>query len=311
MICGTLSAQTQAFLDIGVNPRSEALGATQFGSGANALSIFTNPAQLAQISGLRASTVMTQWIADITHYGGAMTYNLGTPGTIGLTGIWMDYGTFTRTTGAPGTADGYATTGEFSVTEYAIGVAYAHPLTSKLSLGGHLQYAALSLPTIASASGTVSDQATKSQMVFHVGTVYTPGWKHLRLGAHLQQSGLSPQGRQGALMPGQMTLGGALDLLEFLPGTGWARSSDLTLAYDWLQDRGARTRQHLGLEYALQDVLFLRGGYRFGYDQQGLTAGLGVRMLLGTTALQVDYAYSDFGTYFGTVHRFGCGVALW
>ena len=143
-----------------------------------------------------------------------------------------------------------------------------------------------------------------------VGTVYQPGWKQLRLGAHLQQGGLAQAAPPETNPHHQWMLSGALDLMAFLPGTGLARMSDLTLAYDRVQPFDQPLRQHVGLEYALHDVLFLRSGYRLGYEQQGLTAGLGVRMPLGDTALQVDYAYSDFGTYFGSVHRFGFGVGL-
>jgi hypothetical protein len=218
----------------------------------------------------------------------------------------MDYGSFTRTATTAASRDGYTMDGTFSVAEYALGLAYAQPIAARFSLGAHLQYAAQHLPQAQATAGN----KTTDQLVVNLGAVLRPGWKQLRFGAHLQQGGLAQQPRMMDTPARQFTLSSALDLLEFLPGTQFARSGDLTLAYDWHQGLDALNRRHVGLEYALRDVLFLRGGYRFGYTDQGLTAGLGLRMPLGSTALQVDYAYSDFGTYFGSVHRFGFGVGL-
>ena len=302
----TLHAQPPAFLAIGTDARAEALGGTQLGTAPAAMSLFANPAQTAGLPGLQAQTTMTQWIADISQYGGAVTLGLRHGGTLGLTGIWMDYGSFTRTATTAASRDGYTMDGTFSVAEYALGLAYAQPIAARLSLGAHLQYAAQQLPQTDAAAGN----ATTHQVVMTMGTVYQPGWKQLRLGAHLQQGGLAQAAPPETNPHHQWMLSGALDLMAFLPGTGLARMSDLTLAYDRVRTFDQPLRQHLGLEYALHEVLFLRSGYRVGYEQQGLTAGLGVRMPVGDTALQVDYAYSDFGTYFGSVHRFGFGVGL-
>ena len=44
-----------------------------------------------------------------------------------------------------------------------------------------------------------------------------------------------------------------------------------------------------GAEYSIQDMLFLRGGYRFNTDIAGWTAGVGFKWAL----LTIDYAYTN------------------
>jgi len=47
-----------------------------------------------------------------------------------------------------------------------------------------------------------------------------------------------------------------------------------------------------------------------GNEQQGLTAGVGFRIPIRDIQLQADYAYNDFGEYFGAVHRFTIGFQI-
>ena len=64
---------------------------------------------------------------------------------------------------------------------------------------------------------------------------------------------------------------------------------------------------NVGTEYALNDNIFLRAGYKnlFMQDsEEGLTAGLGLAYkLFGNVRLKIDYAYADFGVL-DNVQRF-------
>jgi len=77
-------------------------------------------------------------------------------------------------------------------------------------------------------------------------------------------------------------------------------SNRVLLAYDLSQTRDHSQQQHIGLEYGLSDFLALRGGYKFNFDEEGLTLGLGVKV----NRFKIDYAYNDYGEFLGDVQRF-------
>ncbi|RMD94844.1 MAG: hypothetical protein D6813_01465, partial [Calditrichaeota bacterium] len=62
----------------------------------------------------------------------------------------------------------------------------------------------------------------------------------------------------------------------------------------------------VGVEYSYLDILFLRGGYKFNFDEESWALGLGVRF----KGMRLDYSYSDFGDYFNPVHRFTVGFGM-
>ena len=53
----------------------------------------------------------------------------------------------------------------------------------------------------------------------------------------------------------------------------------------------------------------LRGGYRFNYDEEGLTLGAGLNYGLSGFKFKLDYAYVDVGL-FEQVHMFSIGMSL-
>ena len=52
---------------------------------------------------------------------------------------------------------------------------------------------------------------------------------------------------------------------------------------------------HVAAEYGFGNLAYLRGGYRFNYDEEGLTAGGGLHLKRDRYGISVDYAYIDFG----------------
>lgn len=66
----------------------------------------------------------------------------------------------------------------------------------------------------------------------------------------------------------------------------------------------ADIRVNVGAERYLTDYLALRGGYKFGYDEEDLSFGLGI----SKSIWQVDYAFVPYGSGLGTSHRFALTV---
>jgi hypothetical protein len=62
-------------------------------------------------------------------------------------------------------------------------------------------------------------------------------------------------------------------------------------------------RANFGLEYNMNDVMFLRAGYNLNYDTDGLAAGAGFRVNTGSRSwVDLDYSWVDMDAL-GNVHR--------
>jgi hypothetical protein len=81
----------------------------------------------------------------------------------------------------------------------------------------------------------------------------------------------------------------------------------LMLAADVAHPNDNDERFNVGGELNLLDALFLRGGYRFGYDTERTTLGAGVRAPLGSASVSFDYAYAVFAML-PDIHRFSVGM---
>ncbi|ARA92420.1 hypothetical protein AWN76_004050 [Rhodothermaceae bacterium RA] len=306
------------FLKIDVGSRIAAMGGAHASVQGSANDMFSNPAGLAFLDGVDASFTTTSWIADISHYGLGVAFRAGNIGTFGFSYIFMDYGDFVRTVPYTGTDpalrnQGYLTNGTFSVNEYAIGLSYARQITGQFYVGGHFRYASQDLGNIVifdQVRGTEVDQENQvNNLVFDFGTMYYTGFRDLRFGMSIRNfSNQSDYYDQRFELPLTFDFGVAMDLLSLAANPPGGENSALTVALDWQHPRDYEERLHLGLEYGFMDMVFLRGGYKFNYDEEGLTAGIGVKLGLAGYGIKAEYAYSDFGDFFGNVNRITLGV---
>ena len=83
-------------------------------------------------------------------------------------------------------------------------------------------------------------------------------------------------------MPAQFRLGMAIDLLE-----GGESPHLLTLAVEGVHPNDGPEKVNLGLEYTVMGMLSARGGYRFNYDEEGLTLGAGLNLKPGQVIFAV------------------------
>ena len=106
-------------------------------------------------------------------------------------------------------------------------------------------------------------------------------------------------------MPMVFALGTAYDILEANNNSPHL----LSVAAEFTHPNDGPEKIHLAAEYGLMNFVFLRGGYRFNYDEEGLTLGGGINLKTATFGVKIDYAYIDFGR-FNAVHIFTLGVGL-
>ena len=302
-----------AFLKIDVGARKAGMGGTNASVEGSIYDMFSNPAGLAFVQGFQASTTVTNWFVDTQHYGGGLAYRFGDIGTFGVSLVVMDYGDFRRTIPAPG-VDGFEDLGTFNVSEYALGFAYARQITDRFYVGGHLRYATQNLGDILIFDPVRGEELnTENQVnnvVFDVGTMYYTGFRDLRFGMSIRNfSNQSDYFDQRFELPLTFDFGIAMDLLSLAPSSpGMDRNSELTLALDWQHPRDFGERLHAGLEYGFADTFFLRSGYKFNYDSESFTAGLGVKAGLSGYGLDVGYAFGYSDTNMGQIHRITLGI---
>lgn len=305
------------FLTIDVSSRIAAMGGTAVGVTGDASAMFSNPAGLSTIQGLDAMTSMTNWIADIKHFGAGVAYGFGNLGTFAISLVSMDYGDLKRTVPYSGydpaeRAVGYTDLGTFNVSEYALGLSYARQVMSQFFVGGSVKYASQDLGSVVILDQYLGEERNVenklNSLAFDFGTLYYPGFKDLRFGVSIRNfSNQADYYDQRFELPLTFDFGVAMDLMQlWSEGT---ENSSLTFAIDALHPRDYSERIHTGLEYNLANMLFLRTGYKFNYDEEGFTAGVGVNYGIQNLSLRVDYAYSAFGI-FDSVHRFSLGVTF-
>jgi hypothetical protein len=68
-------------------------------------------------------------------------------------------------------------------------------------------------------------------------------------------------------------------------------------------------RANFGLEYNLNNQMFLRGGYNMNYDTEKAAAGAGFRVSTGRRSyVELDYSWVDMSAL-GYVHRVSVAIA--
>ena len=307
------------FLKINASAKSAAMGGTYSGLQGSALNMFANPAGLAFVEGLDVASSVNNWLVDTKHYGAGAAYRAGNLGTFGAGIVWMDYGDFTRTIPYEGTDpelrnQGYIDQGTFSVNEYAVGVSYGRQITSQFYVGGQVRYARQNLGDVVITDPIQGENITAQNEVNNVildfGTLYYTGFRDLRFGIALRNfSNQSDYYNQRFELPLTYDFGLAMNLLSITDPDYEDNTNALTMAVDAVHVRDYSMRLHTGLEYGFMDTFFLRGGYKFNYDEESFSAGAGLDTVFGGMGLQADYAYSAFGM-FEPVHRFTVGLSL-
>lgn len=292
------------FLEIGVGARAIAMGGAFTGTANDASALYWNPAGLAGLVQAEVVFVHSEWLADLQFEFAGLVLPLGNIGTIGLsvTSLHMDDMKVT-------TIDYPRGTGEFfSANDIALGLSYSRSLTDRFSIGFNGKYINQKIWK-ESAQGFAIDMGTLFVTEFHnmrIGASLTNFGTDMRMAGDdllvyydLDPNKLGNNERTFAelktdswSLPLTFQAGIALDLLN-------ARQNRLTIAIDAVHPSDNTESLLLGTEYAFQNWVFLRGGYRdlFLRDgEQGFTLGAGLTSrFVGNLALSLDYAYADFG----------------
>lgn len=297
---GTSGAQ---FLKLGYGTRGIAMGGAVVASANDPSAVFWNPGCLVKVPGTQVQFTATQWFADIIYGGAVVTREVPGIGTIGVQFATLQSGDMDVTT-----VEYPEGTGEvFSCTDMVAGVTFSRMLTDRFSTGITAKYVREQWDDV-SAQGWAID----------IGTLYETGFKTLRIGMTIQHFGgeLTPDGEyttwnsgsdsleayEPYSMPMVFKLGLAMDVLDDGPNF-------LTVEVDGVHPNDNLEQLNIGAEYWYNNIIAIRGGYRVNTDEEGLTAGAGFRIPLGSNTITLDYAYADWNRL-DMVHRASLGFAF-
>jgi hypothetical protein len=302
---------TMDFLLVSVSPKASALGEafTAIGTGAEAM--FYNPAALVETGNKFDVTVnYTQWIADINYLGGAVAYNMGDYGAVGVSFLTVDYGTINATRLDPtlitgGGVRGYIDDGPMNnVGAYSIGLTYAKAISTKFMIGGTAKLVGQNLGENNFGSGDIrKNNATK--LAFDAGVKYYTGFKNFRFGMDFRNFASNIRREQNdEQLPLTFTMGAAIDLMQLINSDIQPNDQSLTLAADFLHSNSYSERVNMGLEYKFMDMVSIRGGYQTNRDVMSWSAGIGLNTSIAGNYVEINYSFSKIENFFSNVNRF-------
>lgn len=301
------------FLKLPTNARQAGMGGVNSSLGyGDASSSFANPAATVAVENMDVGLSHVRWFADINYTSAAAVRNFGRIGNIGVNFLFLDYGDMPRTENRPILLEGEPTgrsevltdLGTVTAHDLAVGISYARRVTDQLQFGVIAKYISEKL-----------DDASVGAWALDIGTVFYTGIRSLRISMVGKNIGPDTQiaefderiGYEPAdiRMPVNFSFGLAYDLME-----GGASSPHLwTLAAEFVHPNDGAEKVNVGTEYSFRNLLQLRGGYRFNYDEEGLTLGAGLNVGVSGYALALGYAYWDFGRL-GATHVVSMGFSL-
>lgn len=317
-----VGSTSMQFLKVMPAARATALGEayTVWATGAEA--VFWNPAGLASLDNVELSTTYVNWLFDSQQGAVALATDIRGLGKLGIQIQYVDFGEFEETTNERPFINDPANPGitgrTFAPYSYLVGLSYARNMTDLFSLGLSVKYAHESLfsgqrVTAQVRQGVFEEVNTWANgFLFDFGIRYNTGYRSLYLGSVVQNFGADVKyAKESNPVPLLFRFGVGADIIgsEGVLVTG-SEENRLSMAYDIFHPNDYAQQMHLGVEYEYDSMFALRAGYKFNYDFDGLTLGVGIRQAIEGLKLAVDYSYGDMGTYLGNVQRFSLGIFL-
>ncbi len=308
---GTTSFQ---FLKVVADARSMSMAGAYTAVVNRSDAVFWNPAALTRSEEPDVAFSYMNYFLDVKHMSVSASFPMGTAGTLGFQFMMADYGKIDVTrVDALGFVNGEynpGLTGE-TINPYAVvaGISFAKRLTQKFSFGLTAKLAREDMDfTSPYAKDGKNYEVARNALMFDAGLLYNTGFRSVRISATVRHFGLDVKYiDQSYPLPQMMNIGVSAYLFANRQALFFHSAHQyLLFAFDLVQARDYGQQYNAGLEYSYQNIIFLRGGYRINYDTEGLALGFGLHF----KQYRIDYAYNDFGSFLGHVHRFSFGINL-
>ena len=267
-------------------------------------SIYWNPAGLRSIVRPTAFFTYGTWPADITHQFAAFAMRprfVRGVVAISVTSLQMDP-MWVRTADTPEGDDDEGVGVQFDPGDIAIGLSFAREFTDKFAAGGTIKWIDSGLGDLSALGVDGLGDYSVQGLVGDFGTLYNTGFRSLQIGLMIQNMGPELTYIEDPVpMPATFKFGISMNLIE-TPG------QTVKVAAEFRHPSDTSEKMNVGAEYVLNDMYFLRAGYKMGYDEESFTAGCGAWLPVGDLVrLGVDVSYAAFG-YLGGVIRGGVTV---
>ncbi len=281
------------FLELPVNARGAALGEASISlNDLNSSGIFSNPASVG-FSNLTHSfsTSYSPWIADIKQYSTSYSYKSDF-GSLSLGVIAVDYGTMIRTQKISGQRV-YEKLGEFSASAISLGVSYSKMLTDRFSFGVTGKYVKETI-----------DVFSADNFLFDGGVLYFTGLSSLRIGATIQNFGVDSKYLNDPFkMPSVLRIGAAAEIFG-----DFDSDYRVTLISEMVHPNDGDEKLNTGIELSWKNMVVLRGGYKFFYDEESYSFGIGLNPDI-YIPMGIDFAFASYGRL-GNILRFSLQLGI-
>ncbi len=298
---GGTSGAAELLIPVGV--RDIAMGGSTTGTTRDIEALYWNPAAIAHMRNSASVYVShMSYIADIGVNYGAIAAQFEGFGVLSLSLKSLAIGDIPVTTTTAPDGTGQTFTPQF----FTVGLSYSRLLSDRVAVG-------LTAKIVAERMGDVNS----SGIAFDVGVAYDnlaaidglslgvvvrnvgPSMKYDGSGL-LTQATVDAQKRPAGLYQIQAAPFELPSSIEF--GVGYKRNIDnantMLVSGAFQSNNFSDDEYRLGLEYAFQEMFFVRGGYDFAQRETdereylfGASFGAGVKYSLGSTDITVDYAY--------------------
>lgn len=283
-----------AFLEIPVPARTAALGESSIAlSDMNSQGIFTNPASIGFTELTHSfSASYSGWFADIKHYASSYSFKSDL-GVFAVGVVMLDYGSMPRTV-AGGGQRVYNILGSFDANSVSLGLCFSKMLTDRFSFGLVAKYVEEKI-----------DVYKANNFLLDGGVLYYTGLGSLRIAASLQNFGTNSKFIADEFkMPIMLRLGAAAELIG-------QKDSEyrITLTAEALHPTDADERVNIGTEIGWNEMIIFRAGYKFFYDEETFSFGVGLNPGLSLPVI-ADFSFVDYGRL-GNVLRFTLQLGLY
>lgn len=278
---GTVS---ELFLKIGTSARAIGMGGAQVAIAEGVSSIAYNPAGIVGVGNYGFAATYTAWLADMQHSFAGVVKNIPGVGAVGASVTLLTTNDIVETT--PSSPEGTGST--FRATDYAFSLAFGRQVSEQFRVGVNGKII---------QSYLFNKQLGASTFAFDIGTLYDIPILQSHVGVSLTNIGKDVKFiNETYSLPTALRFGVLVDVLKDA-----SNSFVTTLQIARLND--ADEQYNFGTEYTFNNMVALRGGWKFAYDQENVTAGFGVRLnSLGFNSM-IDYGYNNFKYLPGT-HSF-------
>lgn len=267
------------FLEIPVNARTTGLGEAGITlSDLNSDGIFVNPAICGFTNKMHSvSFSYSPYFAEIKQYAASYSFN-SSIGVLSFGALMFDYGSMPKTQKVAGQRV-YDILGTFNSKSLAFALSYSRMLTDKFSFGISVKYVNEKID-IYSADNVVLDG----------GVLYYTGLGSLRIGAVIQNFGTDAKFINDPFkMPAVLKLGAAAEILGDF-------NSDyrITTILEALHPNDGDEKLNSGIEISWKNNFSIRGGYKFFYDEETYSFGIGLN---GEPYVPIsfDFSISNYG----------------